>query len=80
MSGEFRPAAEVEVRFDFRADSGVIEYIEAKSWAQDRFGRDVRWRLLEAEGRGVFTFRTYPDALMFALFMPGASIRSVGGV
>ena len=78
MSGDFDPEAEVHVQFDFDTDSGVIEYIDAKSWAFDRFGRDVRWRLIEREGRAVFSFARYPDALLFALASDGAVICEVG--
>lgn len=78
MSGDLEPKAEVHVQFDFDTDSGVIDYIEAKSWAFDRFGRDVRWRLIEREGRAVFSFTRYPDALMFTMSIDGAVIREAG--
>lgn len=78
MSGDFDPEAEVHVLFDFDTDSGVIEYIDAKSWASDRFDKAVRWRLIEREGRAVFSFARYPDALMFAMSIDGAVIREAG--
>ncbi|HAY05673.1 MAG TPA: hypothetical protein DCY26_03355 [Hyphomonas sp.] len=77
MSGEFRTESEVEVAFDFSVDSGVAEYIGAKSWAYDRFAKDFRWRMNETEGRALFSFKRYPDALMFALYTGGV-IRAVG--
>lgn len=76
MSGEFQPEAEVDLAFELDTASGVSDYIDAKSWAYDRFGRNVRWRLIEREGRGVFSFARYPDALMFALSIDGAVIRA----
>lgn len=78
MSGDFDPEAEVHVQFDFDTDSGVIDYIDAKSWAFDRFERDVCWRLIEREGRAVFSFARYPDALFFAMSIDGAVIRKAG--
>jgi hypothetical protein len=78
MSGDFDPEIEVHVEFDFDAASGVIDYIDAKAWAFDRFGRGVRWRLIEREGRAVFSFARYPDALMFAMSIDGAVIREAG--
>lgn len=78
MSGDFRPETEVDVAFDFDTDSGVANYIDAKSWAYDRFGRNVRWRLIEREARAVFSFVRYPDALMFTMFIDGAVIREAG--
>lgn len=78
MSGEFRPESEVNVAFDFDTDSGVAEYIGAKSWAYGRFGKDVRWRLIEREARAVFSFARYPDALMFTMLIDGAVIRRAG--
>lgn len=78
MSGDFCPEAEVHVAFDFDADSGVVAYIDAKSWAFDRFGSDVSWRLIEKEGRAVFSFARFPDALLFTMSIDGAVIRSAG--
>lgn len=78
MSGEFRPEIEVEVAFNFDGASGVADYIDAKSWAYARFGKDVRWRLIEREARAIFSFTRYPDALMFALSIDGAVIREAG--
>lgn len=76
IPGDFTPESEVDVAFDFNAHSGVADYINAKSWAFDRFGRCVRWRLIEREARAVFSFARYPDALMFAMSIDGAVIRA----
>jgi len=80
VSGKFEPDAEVEVRLDFAIQSGVGDYLEAKRWALDRFGSDVRWQLIEREGKAVFAFRRYPDALLFALSFPAAAIRTPGAI
>ncbi len=77
-SRRFLAESEVEVAFDFDTNRGVADYIGAKTWAVDRFDRDVRWRMIEREGRAVFSFRKYPDALLFALSIDGAAIREAG--
>lgn len=76
IPGDFTPESEVDVAFDFDAGSGAADYVNAKSWAYDRFGRNVRWRLIEREARAVFSFARYPDALMFAMSIDGAVIRA----
>lgn len=71
-----RVAARVVVPFNFDDPQQVAAYDAAKSRCARQSDGAFVWRADFAKGRAMFGFTHIADALLFALSMPSASVRS----
>lgn len=69
-------AARVVVHFDFDQPCGMADYDDAKRWCAAKFGSNFVWSARVPEKEATFSFMTFVDALMFALWAPNASINA----